>query len=199
MQYILDLIGSNMVAGVIILMILQLNMTMMNEGIQNSYEGVSQENMAVMSSIIENDFYKIGFHAKPPFFYEADSNRIGFYGDIDTNNTKGSIETVRYYTVKDDVQEDATRTFYKLFRLVNTTTGEGTSLGFTTFNLTYFDSTGTELKATPLNAADRNKIVSIKIKMKLESPIVFTDDTTRKAAASYWEKFISPKNLRRLK
>jgi hypothetical protein len=194
----LDLIGATMVAGTIILMILQLNITMMNEGIQNRYEWVSQENMAVMSSIIENDFYKIGFHAKPPFFFEADSDRIGFYGDIDTNNTKGSIETVRYYTIKDNVPEDTTRTFYKLFRLVNATTGEGTSLGFTTFNLTYFDSTGNE-KKPPLSAADRDKIVSIKIKMKLESPIVFADDASRKSAASYWEKYISPKNLRRLK
>lgn len=197
MQYMLDIISSMMVAGIITLIVIQLNVSMTQESIQIRYEWATQENMSKMAEILENDFYKIGSHATAPplFISTADSEKIVFRGDVDTTNLpKGSIEDVSYYSVKSSIAGDK-RTFFKLYRKIGSTAGSEVNLGFTKFKLSYYDSLA---KMIPWNVIGTKlgNIRSIKVKMQMESPLVFTDDTTRKAAASYWEKFISPKNLR---
>jgi len=196
MQYMLDIISSMMVAGIITLIVLRLNTSMTQESIQIRYEWATQENISTMAEIIENDLYKIGSHATSPpnYISTADSEKIVFRGDVDTTNLpKGSIEDVSYYSVKSSITED-TRTFYKLYRKIGSTAGSEVNLGFTKFKLLYYDSLA---KMIPWNVIGTKlgDIRSIKVKMKMESPLVFKKEE-RTPAASYWEKFISPKNLR---
>lgn len=206
MHVILDIIGSTVVAGLILLVVFQLNHSMGNMSFQNTLDVVTQENAKTIADMINYDFYKIGYHgditSADPIVEIADSDRIKFRSDIDNN---GSIDTVQYFTSLTPYYVPGSATGFKqLYRNVNASTGPGARLGITSFKLTYYDTLGVLLNfPTPSDTAIRRRIRSIKIQMMVKNPIA--SDTTFAAtldttfAATYWEKWISPKNLRALK
>jgi hypothetical protein len=206
MNVVLDIVGSTVVAGLILLLVFQLNRSMGNMSFQNTLDVVTQENAKTIADMVNYDFYKIGYHdditSANPIVEIADSNRIKFRADIDNN---GAVDTVQYYTSTSPYYVHGSSTGFKqLYRTVNNTGGYGASLGITSFKLTYYDTLGILLNfPTPSDTALRRRIQSIKIQMTVKNPIA--SDTTLAAtfdttfAATYWEKWISPKNLRALK
>ena len=205
MHTMLDIVGSTIVGGAILLLLFRMNGSMGDLSFQNTLDVATQTNSRTIADMINHDFYKIGYHESingiSPIVESADSNYIRFRSDIDNN---GTVDTVQYYTSAPyDVHGSAVR-FQNLYRGVNSSTGPGANLGLTSFKLIYFDTLGVLINLpTPTDSASRRRIRSIKIQMLVKNPM--TVDTTSTAtfdttfAATYWEKWISPKNLRALK
>lgn len=206
MQVMIDIVGSAILAGLILLIVFQMNRSMGDMAFQNTLDVITQENSKTIADMINYDFYKIGYHdhisAVDPVVEYADTNHVRFRSDIDNN---GTVDTVQYYTSSTPYYEHGSATpFRQLYRGVNASTGPGARLGITSFKLTYYDTLGVLLNfPTPSDTATRRRIQSIKIQMMVKNPLA--SDTTFAAtfdtifAATYWEKWISPKNLRALK
>ncbi len=189
MTTVLDIVGATILAGVLMLMVLQMNAKMTDTDFEANLEVGTQEEVTFIKEIIEHDFYKVGYHASCAILL-ADSTRFTFLSDM--SNT-GVIDTVRYYVRPGIV---ASNTNLKaLCRVVGT--GPESKLGITMLKLAYWGSDGAP-KTCPVDSGSLADITSIKIQLAVESPYkVETTDTSR--AMTYWEGFISPKNLRGIK
>jgi len=206
MNIMIDIVGSAVIACVILLLVFQMNQSMGSMTFQNTLDVITQENSKTIADIINFDFYKIGYGVSidplNPAIQLADSDRITFTSDI---HQRGTVDTVRYFTssVPYPIQGSTTK-FKKLYRLVDTTASAGANLGITSFRFSYYDTLGHQIVLPPpTDTASLAKIKSIRIQMTVRNPISVdstlagTFDTT--FAATYWEKWISPKNLRAVK
>ena len=200
MHTMLDVVGSTILGGAVILSVVGLNGSLTNASFQNNLEIITQENVAALAGIIEHDFYKIGYRAnltspvpKLPITY-ADSNKITFLSDMDRN---GTVDVVTYYcesAAASAVGPNSNER--KLFRLVNSTSGTPIYIGITKFTLSYLDENSQAINlTTPSDSVSLATIRTIKLEMQLESPCT----TEASTAATYWQKFVSPKNIRLLK
>lgn len=96
MGFVLDIIGSTVLAGFIILMGLRLNSNVANSNQSYEADVLVQESLVSLVQAIEYDFRKMGYKVDDPtqVILRADSNYISFRGDI---NDDGVIDTVDWY------------------------------------------------------------------------------------------------------
>jgi len=202
MSVMLDLIGSLVIAGFVILMGLRLNETISGSA-DASMAGLNvQESMSEVVRWIESDFRKAGFDVPDPTqtIVLADTSHIKFLADIDHN---GHVETVDWYLgpALSTVPNPNVRLLY---RSVTDSTGSvlgGGPMGFlvTQFQLKYFQQFGDSVR--PLDATNYNKIWVIEIALRVESPykvqdVVNTDNT--QYAASFWKQTrLASRNIKR--
>jgi len=97
---ILDILGSTIIGGMLLVIILRLNDAAVQNTYNNSGELSSQQNIATIVQILETDFRKIGFCAdwnKIPIpsraIIIADSNKIKYLTDIEAD---GIVATMNY-------------------------------------------------------------------------------------------------------
>ena len=190
MSVLLDITLSTFIAGLIILTIVALNGVISDAAFETTTSVAVQQDISDLARIIEYDFYKMGYSADPTFsdpaFVYADSARVGFRSDIDRDSTAEEI----YYSLKDPEIENPT--YKQLYRTVDTDSPELIGTGIVEFNLQYFNGVGVQLTGfPPTDPGTLASIRSIKIQVMLQSVIL--PDTV--LGASYWEKYISPKNL----
>src|SRR6266852_3864623 len=99
MTTMIDIVGSAIFAGLIILLAMQLNASTANTSLQATLDVNTQENSTTIENMINSDFYKMGYHdslnSGNPIVELADTSSIRFRADIDGN---GSVDTVRYFT-----------------------------------------------------------------------------------------------------
>ena len=95
MAYWLDLIGSYIIAGTIILMIGRLNIYILNSSNEYLQSNMEQLKLSTSADIIDYDFYKIGYRITGDMIILADSDKIKFYTDIDND---GTADSLYYYT-----------------------------------------------------------------------------------------------------
>ena len=96
MQSLYDVLGSMMIGGIILLMLLQFNATVMEGAAAQTFTSIVQSNLTAMADMVEYDFRKIGYLATgvtDTAVVYADSNKITFKGDIDNN---GVVDVVTY-------------------------------------------------------------------------------------------------------
>jgi hypothetical protein len=207
-QTVLDLIGSSMVFGLLLLMTIRMN-TANSENIQTFHgDLIVQENLVTLTSILEYDFRKLGYCKDPTkipdpskAILQADSNKIRFLTDL--HNT-GTLDSLSYY-VGPTSEASATpnpddRLFY---RVENNNTPHGVNLGVTTFDFRYFDAMKNKL-SFPI--ANRGLIQTMQITIQCESyaPTVFramgesrTDSIYNTYQSAYWRQVrLVAKNLR---
>ncbi len=140
----LDLIGSFIIAGTLLLAVLNLNATLVDSSYQNTLDLIAQQNLSALGKLIRHDFPKIGFGVADPetAILLADSTQITFQTDIDRD---GDVDTLRYY-----ISEPAAATSTLnpkdrlLYRVVNSEPAEGDAWGVTEFELRYLDASGSE-------------------------------------------------------
>ncbi|MCH8170038.1 MAG: hypothetical protein IIB07_02760 [Bacteroidetes bacterium] len=189
MAYWLDLIGSYIIAGTILLMIGRLNIYILNSSNEYLQSNMEQLKLSTSADIIDYDFYKIGYRITGDKIILADSDKIKFYTDIDNDGTGDSLY---YYT--GNISELSSTVNPKdklLYRILNNETALSAN-AVTDFKLTYFDSLNAQISYSSLtNQSSRNDIRTIQIYLKVESaePI----DTVYQAVE--WQKKITPKNL----
>ncbi len=137
MAYWLDLIGSYIIAGTIILMIGRLNVYILNSSNENLQSNREQLNLSTSADIIDYDFYKIGYRITGDKIVIADSDKIKFYADIDNNGTGDTL----YYYAGDLSELSSTKNPNDklLYRILNNEIALSAT-AVTDFKLTYFDS-----------------------------------------------------------
>ena len=182
MSLILDIVGSVIVAGILLLMMINANIYQTSTRFASDSELQLQQNAKTLSDIVGYDLRKIGYEFDGNPFIEADSEWVSFYADMDRD---GSTDKV-IYLLSDPYMASATPNPNDrvLLRIVNGDTSAGPSLGLTKIKLSYYDKVGTPT------------LVSSDIKyVKAELWIESIEPVNDKFLFTYWELTISPRNL----
>jgi len=182
MNIILDLMGSTIIGGLILSMLINFNMFQSNSIISSDSELHLQQNAKTLAEILNHDFRKIGYRYDNTAFVEADSERISFYSDIDRDST---VELVTY--MLGDTTEVSGTTNPRdriLRRIVDNDTISGPSLGLTKAKFSYFNGSGVE--TTTLS-----EIQYVKAELWIETIEKVKDGYP----FTYWELTINPRNL----
>lgn len=184
MAALLDVIGSFVLGGMILIMSTKLNFVMSDNSQQSNMELATQENCVVVSKMLEVDLSKIGYRsASNAPIKIGDSTKIKFYADIDDN---GTVDSVIYSTGPMATGYASTNPRHMLlYRTWNNKT-TAMNVGLTRFKIIYYDSLGAE-------ATQLNKIRSMKVSMDLESVLPSVDTVY---SIVHWEQYINPKFFR---
>ncbi len=180
----LDLLGSFLIGGTIILMIVNLNIAINNSG-QEIFKSTYSQSAAVSSALtVENDLYKAGYRSTGNKILMADSTNIIFTGDLDNNNIQ---DTVYFYRGILSATAD-----YPLFRQVNF--GTAIMVGqYSVCVFVYYDSLGNNISYSSLSSqTGRNAIRSIEFTAQVKWPVPNEDSLYQ---STVWRKLISPRNL----
>ncbi len=191
MGYLLDIIGSTIIAGMVVMILMAVNINTTTASSAILFTTIEQRKITDVSELIQYDFYKIGYLIPGEKIAVADSNEIKFYSDIDNNS---EIDSVHYYVgYTSDLDYTSNPNDKPLYRQRNDQDSLLTEIPVVDFQLSYFDSLGNSLDYSSLtNSAGRDLIKSIKIKITVESDELYADEYQ----TSEWKKKISPKNIR---
>jgi hypothetical protein len=203
---IFDIIGSAMVAGLLLLTALRLNAQANETTLIYNGSVRLQQNMVALIDWVEHDFRRIGYckdYTKIPFPTQsiriADSSNITFWTD---DQSTGNLDSIRWYIgPTSEMSSTPNPRDRKIYRKLNNTTPVGWNLGVTQFKLDYYDYAGAAL-ATPV--AQPSSIYSMQISIACESPFTFQEQyRATKAADSladfqvFWRQLrMAAKNLR---
>ncbi len=185
---IADLIGTTIVAGILILMTIALTGSVSESTTQQMLDVTTQQALTTIKGMIEYDFHKMGFEADPgTAITSMGTDNITFWAGIDTNadNVVDGVNTIAYQ-LSDTSQASSTPNpdDRVLYRTVGAATPVAVALGVTNFALEYYDASG-NVTASPAD------VKTIKVNLTVQSTIPY--DSTYSEAA--WEKRISPRNL----
>jgi len=185
----LDVIGSFVVGSVLLLILVNLNLSISTAASENLYSGIIQRSVTSAADLVEHDFYKIGYRVTGNKISIADSTEIKFFSDIDND---GNPDEIHYFCGDSTGFKDTENTSdYLVTRLLNNQK-PGASIVVTDFKLAYFDSLGQNIDYTALkNQSSRNNIKTIGIQLECESAEKIDD----KFEAVEWERTIKPKNI----
>jgi hypothetical protein len=206
-QVMIDLIGSIVVFGWLLLMSLRLN-TANQENMQTlNGDLLVQENLVAITQLLEYDFRKIGFCKEPnnlvdptKAIVQADTSRIKFLTDIDFGSGPDGIVDSIYYYLGPTNELDQTpnpRDRY-LYRVVNGAPPKGANLGITSFSMKYFDRNGV-LIPTPVGVTELQKIQTIQITLSVENVYASTivETTNKQYSSAFWQQVrLSSRNYR---
>lgn len=195
MDTMIDTAGSIIMAGLVMLAVLRMNTSLSDAGSDTNVSVITQSNITAIANTITYDFYKIGYRASPAILF-ADSNKIVFRADLEQD---GNPDTVRYWVSAPLSETGLNPNMRILYRSIDSDPPTGATLGQTSFNLQYYDSTGAMMNIPAADTTDLSvlsRIKSIRVAVTVESPNELMSDSTY--AGAYWEEFISPKNLRTL-
>ena len=196
MSVMLDLIGSVVIAGFVIMIGLRLNQTVAGSADASMANLNVQESMVDIVRSIEYDFRKIGYGVPETQYAIIDTGatRIGFLSDI---NDDGVIDTVRWWTGPPitGLPNDSIRV---LLRQVNGGTPVGAALGVTAFRMRFLNQDG----GPP---ASMGAIYIIETTLQVESPYrvqdqIITDQSYEDMgyATAFWRQTrLASRNIKR--
>ena len=182
MNILLDIFASTIIGALIALMMLNFNLFQSNTRFASNSELQLQQNAKTLAEIINHDLRKIGYDYDSTSIVQADSERVSFLSDIDRN---GSTDVVSYFL--GDTSEVTETTNPKdriLYRVVNSDTIKGPSLGLTKAKFSYLNEFYTE--TTTLS-----DIEYVKAELWIES----IEPVGEEYLFTYWEMTINPRNL----
>ena len=198
MSVMLDIIGSVIIAGYVILMGLQLNGSIMGTATSSVTNLNVQESMSELVRNLEYDFRKIGYHVADPkmCIALADTSHIKFYADMDRD---GSVDSVEWFAGAPltTLPNPAIRVLYR--KLNQEDAGGAAGLGVTQFKLRYFDAHGVEIP--PLSTSLYSQIWTIEVSLRVESPYqvqAAVNTENSEYAAAYWRQTrLASRNIKR--
>lgn len=185
MSSVLEIVGATIIGGFIILIIFNLNSTILESTTLQKYDKIAQGNITSLVEEIDYDLKKIGYRASDPAIITADTNAISFKYDL---NNDGVEETVNYFLSDTTVLSNTPNPRdMLLYRTINGAGGQlqTSNLGVTGFRLWYYNSAG-NLTTTPAD------IRSIKYELTVESVLPYDDEY----AVTHVSRLIQPNNLR---
>lgn len=200
MSSLLDVIGSVLIFGIVMLMALQLNVFTLEKNTQAAFRSMNQETITGSESFVglggtlESDLVKIGGgDIISPSIMIADSTQLNFRADIDGN---GTVDSVRYYiTTPGSIPPGGNPNLKYFYRRQNTESGNAGWVGVSSLNFAYLDGMGRTI-STPVLAGALSSIRSVRVKLMVEGKTRLKTDTDTSFAASYWETLISPVNIK---
>ena len=185
----LDLIGSFAIGGLILLIIINLNLTVNTAATQNLYSNVTQRQVVASVEVIENDIYKIGYRIDGAVLTIADSSEIQFVTDI---NNDGINDKIRYYLTE---TSSLNGTYNPDDRILWRDLNDESSLTpfiVTELNFSYYDSLGQIINySSLLDQSNRDRVKIIKVIVETETGELIDGEYQ----TIQWEKLIRPKNI----
>ncbi|MBI5471154.1 MAG: hypothetical protein HY961_02280 [Ignavibacteriae bacterium] len=192
MAVILDMIGSVLISGYVILLILRINFNMSSASDSATTNLGIQESLVDAMSSVESDFRLAGFNVPDPknSIAIADSQRIRIRVDLDNNNTVDSVE----WYVGAPLAKYTDRQVRILYRRVNNGTPLGIAYGVTTFKLKYFDQDGIQTSVLSMIS-----VIEVSIAVSSTYKIADQIDPTQQGYASaFWRQTrLSSRNIKR--
>ncbi len=194
MAILLDLIGSALIGGILVLQLMNMTLFMQNASYTSDNELKMQQNAKTLAEIINYDFRKIGYKFDSTAILTAEQKKIKFIGDLEAPGETGSgtIDTVEYF-VLDSTYATSTsnpRDIVLVRVLNNKDSLAGPTLGLVDIKFSYLDSLFTQ-------TAVLSKIKYIKTELWIE-PIETSDNFTtgeQDTTFTYWEFTIHPRNI----
>ncbi|MDR3665758.1 MAG: hypothetical protein P4L35_02835 [Ignavibacteriaceae bacterium] len=171
---------------------MKLNYQVSNNSSEISSNGMVQSYLTTISTVMENDIYKVGYRISDPNKLNiADSNRFSYKADV---NNDGTADSVRYYLgTTSQAGKTSNPNDKPLYKVLNG--GTSVSIGFVRdCHFTYYDSTGRQILsyANPTNVDTLKKVRVINVYIKCESPYLINNYYQ---TAEYSRK-IKPVNLK---
>jgi hypothetical protein len=185
----LDIAGSFVIGGIVLLTFVNLNLSVTVGAADNLYAGVVQGEVTSSADLIEYDLYKIGYRCSGNKIELADSSEIRFYSDV---NNDGVADEIYYFLGDAESYTETGNPNDCLLTREKNKEKQCAYIPVVDFKFTYYDSLGQKIDYTLLSSqAERNKIKTIKIRMKCET----ADKIDDHYEAVEWEKTIKPKNI----
>lgn len=175
---ILDIIGSIIIAGILMLSIFRLQSSSTEDLYRGTTNLNAQTNLATIIQILETDLRRIGYCAdwqKIPIptqaILYADSSSIRYLTDTDNNET---LDTLYYYfdSVKDIPQTPNPRDRF-LYRIVNNESPADVNMGITQFKMEFYNALGTKLN---FPISDPREIYSMQIDITVEDVSAYNEN-----------------------
>jgi hypothetical protein len=195
MNFLLDLMGSSLIAGILFLLILKLNLYSSNANYYSDNELKLQQNVKTLAEVINYDLRKVGYKYDGTAIVTAEPHRIQFWADMDAPGTfgHGVMDFVEYY-LGDSTEASGTANQKDkvLYRVINhTDTLGGPTLGLVDLKFSYLDGQG-------LTTANLDSIKYVKAEFWVEPYEYVSDYATGKPDTTqftYWELTINPRNI----
>jgi hypothetical protein len=197
---VIDLVGSILIGGVIMLILFRMNSSAVENVYNNGGELSLQQNLSVTAKVLEDDFRKIGFCTdwkKIPdpskSILMADSSRIRFLTDIDKDGSgpDGNVDTLLYALgPTSELAATPNPRDRFLYRIINSETPKGINLGVTQFKLIYFDALGDTIYYP---VAVPSEVYTIEINLTVEN----TSGYNEQYSSAFWRQIrLVARNLR---
>lgn len=198
MSVMLDILGSIVIAGYVILMGLNLNATIVGTATASVTTLNVQESMSELVHNLEYDFRKIGYHVADPkmCIAIADTSHLKFYADMYKD---GTVDSVEWFTGA-PLTTLPNPNVRVLYRKVNQEVAGGAGgLGVTQFKMRYFNQSGQEIP--PLTPFLYSQIWIIEVSLRVESPYQIqatVNVENLEYAAAYWRQTrLASRNIKR--
>jgi len=201
------LITSYVIAGIILLAILSMNMSVSSNSNEITLSQITRERAASISDMMSNDIQKMGYNRKgttDPILTVAEGNKIQFHSNID-NSPDNSVEIITWDLTNTDVSNSKNPNDRVLMRTVRDASGSLISQtpiksGVTKLRINYYDKYGTARKdslKTPLTSSEMANVKQLYISIELQSheKIYQSSGNSGRYVTSVWEKRFSPPNL----
>jgi len=173
MQSIIEIIGSTIIGGMILLLILTSKSNVSKSSTSQVINSNIQSNLTTVTEMMEGDLKNLGYRiTDSTSITAADSNRITFKIVNDSTHTTDSISY--YYTTSST----------SLFRKINNNTPTQINLGITNFNVWYYDKNGAITSSKQL-------IKSFKVAITVQDTFKYDGDPV----SAYWVRTFKPQNL----
>jgi len=178
---LIDILGSIMIGGILLMILLRLNDSAVQNAFQYNSESITQRNLVEIVQLLEYDFRKIGFCKNWNNFPDptkaiisADSTSIKFLTDVDSDK---DMDTLSYILSSASVLSQTPNPNDKmLYRRINSEPLAGSNLGVTQFRLTYFDSFGAEI---PFPILIPSEIYTMQIDLVVEDVVAYNQEYNR--------------------
>jgi hypothetical protein len=190
MQFLYDVIGSMIIGGIILLMLVSFNSSVMEGSAVQTFNSIVQSNMTSVTDLVEYDFRKMGYRVGTIYdsaIVYADSAKIVMRGDIDNN---GTVDQVSYYLDLVTKSGHVNPRSRILYRQVNGASAQRINMGITRFRMKYYNAADSLIAENPIKSP--SKIRAIRLAVNLESTSPY--DTIYSGAT--WERTMTPKNLK---
>ncbi len=200
---ILDIIGSIVIGGFLLLLLWRIDDAAVKNVYNNSEELILQRNLTTVVTIIEHDFRRIGYCKNYSLISDsanvvsATDTSIAFLTDV---NDKGEVDTLHYYIGPvSELSFTPNPNDRYLYRVVNNEKPVGVNLGVTEFNLIYFNVAGDTLHP-PI--ANLGTISTIEINVAVENVVGYggssPEEEKAKYSNAYWRQIrVAAMNLGR--
>ena len=192
MGVMIDIIGSTIIRGAIVLIILNLNVSLNNSLTQKTVRAALKQKTVVPAQVLTDDIRLAGYNqvviAGQKLFAVAKADEIQFLADLNSDST---ADVVHYYLGTAPVGS----THRVLYRQLNGGTPFELARDVISLSFAYYNSLGTQIAP----GVNKGGIKSISVKLKIESNIQVSEGMGTGNAAqyegAYWERTIFPQNL----
>lgn len=194
MSMLLDIFGSVVIAGLLFIMMIRLNLFSSQTSYISDSELKLQTNTKTLAEILDYDLRKIGYRYDGTAILLADSTRLTFMADIDSNGTAEQVD----YFVGDSTEATGTLNPSDII-LKRTIDGSnlmsGSSLNLVKLKFTYLDEFSNKIPYLSASQYDDIKYIRTEMWLAGDNPIPDAYADTSSYTLTYWEFTIYPRNI----